>query len=79
MKNIIQKILFKIFYIIAVILVILFIGLVGVTYFKYNELCKNPLIEILPYSIILKMLCIRFLVPAVIFLVFGFTIQRLTK
>ncbi|MBQ3118702.1 MAG: hypothetical protein IJC10_02945 [Clostridia bacterium] len=77
MENKLAKVLSYIFYAIAIILVILFAVIVIVGYYDYKELLLNPLIDIIPFSSLVKIFAVRLLVPAILCAVSGYVIQRI--
>lgn len=79
MKNKIIKVLSYILYTLAIMLFIAFAVLCAVSYFHWKELMQNPLVDLAPFSTVVKLLCRRFLVPSVVCAVLGYVLQRISK
>lgn len=74
-----KKHLFKLFYAAAVILLLIFvIGLVA-AWFWYQDVSKNPLVELVPFSSIVKDYALKFLLPAAVCTAVGYILQRFRK
>lgn len=74
-----KKHLFKLFYAAAVILLLIFVIGLAVTYFWYQDVSKNPLVELVPFSSIVKDYALKFLLPAAVCAVVGYILQRFSK
>lgn len=74
-----KKHLFKLFYAAAVILLLIFVIGLAVTYFWYQDVSKNPLVELVPFSSIVKDYTLKFLLPAAVCAVVGYILQRFSK
>ena len=77
-----KKHLFKIFYAAAILLLLAFVIWIGYHYFEYQKLLENPqlpLIELAPFSKIVKDYYLEFLLPAAICAVIGFILHRISK
>ncbi len=79
MKNKIIKVLSYVLYALAIILFIAFAVLCVVFYFRWKELMQNPLVQIAPFSTMVKLLRRRFLVPSVVCAVLGYILQIISK
>ena len=74
-----KKHLFKLFYAAAVILLLIFVIGLAVTYFWYQDVSKNPLVELVPFSSIVKDYALKFLLPAAVCADVGYILQRFSK
>ncbi len=88
-----KKHLFKLFYAAAVILLLIFvIGLaaavilllifvigLAAAWFWYQDVSKNPLVELVLFSSIVKDYALKFLLPAAVCTAVGYILQRFRK
>lgn len=74
-----KKHLFKLFYAAAVILLLIFVIGLAAAWFWYQDVSKNPLVELVPFSSIVKDYALKFLLPAVVCTAVGYILQRFRK
>ncbi len=77
MKNKSARVLAYILYAIAIILVILFVAATIIGYYRIRKLMQYPLVEVIPFSLFVKIFAVRLLIPAILCAVSGYVLQRI--
>ncbi len=66
-------------YAIAVILIITYIVFLILGWFEYKELLLNPLVDMGPFSFVIKHWAKKLLIPSAVFVLIGYVSQYLSK
>ena len=79
MEKRILQVAYCVLYVIAITLVAAFAVMAVKTYGWHKEMLLNPLVEVTPYSFIVKRLCVKLLVPAAASGILGYALQKISK